>query len=280
MKRRLSHFLVLLLIVILCVCCVSCSSSKENFESQPKEESSISEIGESAGSFPSDRKIIYTVTTTVKTDDTAKTLADIRKLVKEDEWEESVDQGSEHAVVVFRIKSTRLDEFVKGLSSTGEVVDYTKSAQDVTDKYTDIEDQLAVLEAQKDSLTALYASASTLEENMAISMKINEIEGEILVLNRQKTALDSRIDYSIVKVYINQNYRYVPPSYKQEVKDDLSASWQALGEFFKFLLRAIIYIFPFALVGGAVSVGVIFIVKYTKKKKAAKKVENVEEKKE
>lgn len=278
MRKKISILVTVILIIVLSLCCVSCSKSSENnYYESPSEETNIKDVGESAGTAPSDRKIIYTVEATLRTDDTTKMLADIRKLVKEDEWEESVNQGTNHAVVVFRIKTTRLDEFMKELSSAGKLENYTKTSKDVTNTYTDIEDQLAVLEAQKAALVALYATASALEETISIQMTINEIDGKIAVLNREKTSLDSRIEYSVVKLFINKNHTYVPSSYKQEVKNDLSQSWMMLGAFFKFLLRAIIYLFPFALVGGAIAGGVVFIVRYKKKNKKTKNIEDNKE---
>lgn len=270
MKRKYLFILLITVILITAVFMASCSVGSD-YKNASKESSAPGEASDGAGTPsltpPSDRKVVYTVRASLYTNNMKTTIDEVKKMLKEGEWIDKEEIGDSYGQLTLRIASTRLDAFINELSKKGDVKNYSKEASDVTEAYLDVESQIEILNKKKDSLAALYASTTELKDIMAIDSEIIEVEGEILKLQKQKNSLDSRIEYSYVYLYVNQNYIEVDPTFKEETTNDLKNSWLALGSFFKFLFKAIIYIFPFALVGGGIAAAIIIPIKINKKKK-------------
>ena len=298
MKKRI-NLLIIFVVAIILVCSfslMSCQSKgSDNNLDQGDYYAGSSKNSSSSGAdyyvVPAGRKVIYTAYASVYTDDSAKTVEQIKGKLNADEWIESESINSTSGNIVFRIKSTRLQEFLGQLAEFGKVGDYSVRSQDVTTAYSDIEAEIAKNEAYRTKVMDLIPQATTLEEILKLEETLSDIESELATLNKKKTSYDSDIDYSTVTVYINQNYYEEDPTFKEQTKTAITDSWLSIGIFFKYLFLGFIYAFPYLLAAGIIAFVVVICVrkkkglplfKCTKKQSKVEetKKEEIEEKKE
>ena len=284
MKRKFLLTLVIVLILLSTMLGLFSCNSKDSYEggSSVKNEvnSSLSTSSTYSGSALTSRKIIYTAYVSLYSDNAKDSVEKVKTMLNSDEWVESEEISSSYAKIIVRVKSTRLNEFLNSIKQAGDVGNYTISSEDITLEYSDLEQDLTQKKAERDALQALMATATTTADVISLNDKIYELNAEIAKLETRKNTYDSKIDYSTITIYVNQNYYEQEESFGAMTKNALTNSWVALGSFFKYLLLAIIYVFPFALVIAIICVIIYFV----KKKKGlkfferAKKKNKVEEK--
>jgi hypothetical protein len=213
----------------------------------------------------SERKIVYTAHLTISTDDLEDAIEKINALTQDGEWFDSESIGEESAVLVFRVKSDRLDAYLEALKTCGKVYHLVKNAEDVSLHYYNLESRIESLEAEYDTLDALLASADDTDEIadiLAIRKRMTEIDVELRAIRNAINVYDSQIENSIVTITVIQNYQpETPPPFGQRIAKLFKDAWKALVVFFKWIVMAITATFPFLLVFGALGVGVFFIVR-------------------
>ena len=292
MKKR-TNLLLIIIVAIVLVCSFSMIACKSamNTDDVPSAASDEAKGGASnssaslsnLGIAPAGHKIIYRAYASIYTDDTAQTIAQVKSMLKEDEWIDSETIDRTTGNIIFRIKSTRLQEFLDGLSALGKIGDYSVKAEDISLTYADIESEIAKNEALKAKVEDLIPMATTLEEVLALEDKLNDIENDLANLNNRKTRYDAQIEYSTVTIYFNQNYYKEDPTFANQTKDAIKDSWGSVGTFFKYLFLGIIYVFPYLLIFGGIAFGIIILVRWKKGlplfHKASKKVEEGKQKK-
>ncbi len=292
MKKR-TNLLLIIIVAIVLVCSFSmmaCKSAMQTDDapSYASDEAQGGAANSSAslsnlGAAPAGRKIIYNAYASIYTDNTAQTITQVKSMLKEDEWVDAETINQSSGSIVFRIKSTRLQEFLDGLSKLGKIGDYTLRAEDISLTYSDIESEIAKNEALKTKIEGLIPTATTLEEVLALEDKLNDIENDLANLNNRKNRYDSQIEYSTVTIYFNQNYYKEDPTFANQTKDAIKDSWGSVGTFFKYLFLGIIYVFPYLLIFGGIAFGIIILVRWKKGlplfHKAPKKVEEGKQKK-
>ena len=280
-RRVLLIALVLISIISIMLVYTGCAegSSDSGYREGGSNDTSVStDIYQS--STISNRKIIYHAYVSVYTDDVQKTITTINSKLQEDEWIDSQSIDKTSGNIVYRVKSTRLQSFLEEIMQQGSVGNIEVSSEDVTLNYHDIQATLDSLYALRTSYNNMIASATNTEDLLKITKALSDVETEITQYEYRKNTLDQQIEYSIVRVYFNQNYYVEDPSFGDEFKGAISGSWEAFALFLKGLLMAIVYVFPFALLGGVIAVVVVFFVKKKKGLKFFEKAPKKENKKQ
>jgi hypothetical protein len=234
------------------------------------DESIESEEETSTTETTSERKIIYTASASIYTDNLTETITIIKSNINEDEWLDKESISDDYASFIIRVKSDRLDAFMTAISSSGEVSNYTKVATDISLDYQDTSNQITSLETERARLVELYASASTTADIITINTRISEIDLELGTLQGTLNSYDSLIDYSEVTLSIRETSTGTELSFGQRISNMFESAWIALGDFFEWVFLALVAIFPFAVVFVPIGVGIYFLIKYIKKKKKAK----------
>lgn len=211
------------------------------------------------------RKIIYTVDISVKSDDLAKSSREIKALIDfEEDWIESERLSETTNYIVFRVKTSRLNEFVEGIKSDHETTRYEVSSEDVSNKYFDAEARKNTLIAERNRLVELIDSSNT-HEIIQINQRLSQIDTELLIINRDLSDIDSLVEYSTVKVYIHgPKVSPKPPSYGKTLSNSFKGGWNAVVVVLKFLLQAIITLIPFLVIAVPVGGGIIGVLYYNK----------------
>jgi hypothetical protein len=227
-------------------------------------------VGEGSEPVSRERKVIYTVTFNMETDDFTAAVALIRGQVKIVGWSDNENVTSAYAAFTLRVKTEKLDEFIDSVKSGGAISDYSKSSQDISEQYYDIQSRIESLEAELTRLRELYTTAS-INDVFTISAQISNVEAQIRNLNSTLNSYDSRVDYSTVYIYLNAKAEPAPTvPYGERVKSVFVGAWAALGEMFKWLGIILLAIFPFVLGIGAPLTAILLTVHFVNKSKRKK----------
>ena len=273
MKKRTNLLFIIIIVAIILVCSFSmmaCKSANNSTGSKYEADEAQGGAANSSaslsnlGAAPAGHKIIYTAYASIYTDNTAQTIAQVKGMLKEDEWIDSESINKTSGNIVFRVKSTRLQEFLDGLATLGEVGDYSVRAEDISLTYSDVEGEIAKCEALKSKIEALIPMATTLDEVLDLEDKLNDIESDLATLNSRKNRYDAQIEYSTVTIYFNQNYYKEDPTFANQTKTAITDSWSSVGTFFKYIFLGFIYVFPYLLIFGGIAFVVIIIVRWKK----------------
>jgi len=233
-------------------------------------EDSVNNDSTETNSEISNRKIIYTATADITTDNLIETILLIKNNVNNDEWfdKESVSNGTAYFTV--RVKSERIDAFMASIAKECTITNYNKTATDISMTYQDTENRIASLEAETARLNVLYESAS-ISEMITINKRLSEINLQLGSLNGTLNRYDSQIEYSEVTLTIREEATPAAKlSFGQRLGNLFKNAWKALGTFLQWILFAIVAIFPFVIVIGPISVGIYFLVRFINKKKKKK----------
>jgi hypothetical protein len=102
--------------------------------------------------------------------------------------------------VVFRVPRARFEEALAHIDRVGDVVHRDVRAEDVGDKYRDLEVRLRNSRAVRDRLAELLARATTVEDSLKIEAQLGRVTEEIERLAGELELLGSRVAYSKITV--------------------------------------------------------------------------------
>lgn len=287
MKRKILLFIIVLLGVFTLTGCAKGAYGPDDLES----DNAGGGGSQSSIILPNvNRKIIYTVDISIKSEDLAKSSTEIKALMdQEEDWVESERLTETTNYIVIRVKTTRLNELIDGIRADHETTRYEVSSEDVSNKYFDAEAKKSTLIAERNRLIALIDSSST-HEIIQISQRLSQIDTELLIINRELSNIDSLVEYSTVKVYIHgPKVSPTPPSYGKTLSNSFKGGWNAVVVVLKFIVQAVITLIPFLVIAVPVGGGIIGVMYYNKhhkkpkekdkKRKTTRKKEEVKEEK-
>ena len=137
------------------------------------------------------------------------------------------------ANMTVRVPKDRLDEFLNGVESAGNVVRRSENTQDVTLQYSDIESRKKTLKIEQDRLWALLEKADSMDSIIALEERLSDIRYELESYESQLRLYDNQIEYSQVNLNISEVKRYteaVPESTGEQILKGLSDNGRRLAE--------------------------------------------------
>ena len=152
------------------------------------------------------------------------------------------------ADLTVRVPKDRLDEFLNGVESAGNVVRRSESTKDVTLQYSDIESRKKTLKIEQDRLWALLEKADSMDSIIALEERLSDIRYELESYESQLRLYDNQIEYSQVMLNINEVKRYteaVPESAGEQILKGLSDNGRRLAEGVKKFGICVIITSPF-----------------------------------
>lgn len=105
-----------------------------------------------------------------------------------------------HDVLVLRLPSKNLRRAMADVEALGIVQSRNLQAQDVTERYVDLESRIRVLEETRDQLIALLDQARTVEEALRVRQSLDQLVMELEVLKGQLRSLQNLVTYSTLTV--------------------------------------------------------------------------------
>ena len=109
-----------------------------------------------------------------------------------------------------RIPTKQLDGFLADVRKLGHVEEETRSNEEVSDQYVDLQARLKSARATEQRLIKLLGTRTgKLQDVLEAERELARIRGEIESMQGQSAILVHRVNYSTVQVNLNEEYRQV-----------------------------------------------------------------------
>lgn len=143
-----------------------------------------------------------------------------------------VDRYAQYTV---RIPSDKFASFMDSAQGLGNVLESSKTAENVTSQYTDYEAQLASLKLQESRLMEMMEKADKVEDLIQLESRLSEVRYETDRIERNLRNLQMQISYSTVNISIQEVERYTPTApvvrtFSEKISDSFSGGWQDFAE--------------------------------------------------
>jgi hypothetical protein len=154
------------------------------------------------------------------------------------------------AQIVVRVPQGSLDDALTQIKKgVVDVQNETRTGQDVTDQYVDLQSRLTAKEAAADQLTKIMQDATKTQDVLAVYAQLEQIDSDIEVLKGQikyteQSAALSSININIIAEETIQPIvvaGWKPQGVARDALRDLISFWQG---FIDFLIRFFLYVLP------------------------------------
>ena len=203
------------------------------------------------------RKIVYTVDYSIEGVEALQLKDEIYdKVVSLNGYMASGEETFTSATIVYKVPTYNLDAFLDYIDSLDGVGSKIVNSNDITSQYSYVEARISTLKASKNAyLTLLQDSSLSRSDIIEINDKLDEIDTELITLNAQKAQYDNQLDYSKVTIKYNAKEKFI------------NEYFTYLGEFFKGLGIAVLYMLPVLLVAFCIFSSIFFPIKLKNKRK-------------
>lgn len=247
--------------------------------------SSLTDSSTAEPELPEDRKFITTVHMSAETEDLDGMLSSLNaKIAQLNGYIEAQEiyNGSAYAshryrraYLTIRIPADNLNQFTEQVAQEANVVNSTKSIEDVTLSYVAIESRIAALETEQERLMELLAQAENMSDLLQIESRLTEVTAELEQVSSQLRVMANKVNYSTVHLDLEEVKEYTeveePETFWDRVSsgfvDNVEAVWDGIVEFVIFILTGL----PIFVLIAVIVVVVIVIIKRIRRKKALKK---------
>ncbi|MGN0478933.1 MAG: DUF4349 domain-containing protein, partial [Hominenteromicrobium sp.] len=219
------------------------------------------------------RKIIRNTTMTVETTAFEDSAALLKQAVAQAggyiEYSSQYAGGSTRsASYTCRIPAEQYAPFLESVRGAGSVIRTEESTEDATSQYIDLEARLKSLRTQEARLLELMENSGSLEELLAVQDKLSEVQYQIENYTGQMKALENRIDYSTVEIYLEEVETYTPvePSFGERAAEAFRNMLNGIKNGAQGFVLLMIYVSPLILVAAVTLVVVLIIVKRRKRR--------------
>ena len=168
-----------------------------------------------------------------------------------------------------RVPAEALEAFVSEIKENFNVRNSTLRTTEVTETYYNLAAKLESLMLQEERLVALMEKADTLSDLITLDDKLTSVRADINYISSQIQYYDKSVSMSYVNITLQEVKQYVEteePTFFERVGKAISNTGDNFVSFIEGFFIVIIYVFPFALLAGAVVVLLIFIIKRKNKK--------------
>ena len=250
---------------------------------------SLADGGESGQSVaPQNQKLIRKIWLNAETEDMDPILASVEERVAQlGGYVESreVYNGSRYsgytyrnASLTIRIPAQKLDEFVAHVGGQANITSTTETAEDITLTYVATESRMKALQTEQDRLLELLSQAENMEEILQIEKRLTEVRGDLEEVTSKLRVYDNMVDYGTVYLELSEVREYTvieeePKGFFQRIGTGFMQGLKNMGKFFTelaiFLIVAIPYVLPFAII----AVVVILLIRRSIKRRRDRKPE-------
>lgn len=187
-------------------------------------------------SLPTDRKLIRTVRMEAETEDLNTLLGSIEETLTalngyveaREVYNGSTysDRRYRHAEMTLRIPAENLNSFVAHVDENANVVTSNETIDDVTTRYVDTESHIKALQIEQERLLDLLSKAESMEDILTIEKRLTNVRYELENYTSQLRALDNKVTYATVHLYITEVQEYTP------VIEEEPTVWERITEGF------------------------------------------------
>ena len=163
---------------------------------------------------------------------------------------------------MIRIPAENLDQFVSQVGDKANVTSTSESTENVTLQYVSTQSRVTALETEQKRLLELLENAETMEDLLTIEERLTDVRWELENYASQLRVLDNQVNYSTIHLTVwevDEPTVIVERTVWQKIGDGFAKNagnmWDGLVNFFIWLITAIPYLIPLALIGGVVLLG-------------------------
>lgn len=114
------------------------------------------------------------------------------------------------ATMTLRVPEKDLDGLLETLAGSTNVLEESRTTEDITLTYVDIESRKKSLETQRGSLMRLLEQAETVEDIITIEDRLSYVNYEIERMGSQLRSYDNLVDYATVHLTVREVVEYTP----------------------------------------------------------------------
>jgi hypothetical protein len=152
-----------------------------------------------------DRKIIYTADLTMNAPEPEEVYNDVLDILDTySAYVESANINSNRYTIKLRVLTENFTDFIEEIKTSGDMVSFSKTSEDVTNAYSTFEIRYAALQARHDRILTLIEGATSLQTILDLEEERYEIEVELNQIGEALGSIDSLIDFSTVNLVINR----------------------------------------------------------------------------
>lgn len=208
----------------------------------------------SGGLYPENQKLIFRLSYSVETLEFDKSISAINELTKslggfvegtsisggpriltksDLENGKNVYKDPRHGTFNLRIPADKLSEFESKAGDIGNVIDSSKSSQDITLQYTDNEARLNSLKVQEERLLDMLKKSGNLSDLIQIENALSNVRYQIESYTSMQRQFDSSVTYSFVTLNLREVIEYT------EQIENPKTLWQRISTEFKQSVKGI-----------------------------------------
>ena len=119
--------------------------------------------------------------------------------------EEWADQGGEAVVdMTLRVPADELEQLMTDIEGSGEVVERSQNAEDVTDAVRDLDARISALEVSTERLEDIMGEADSAADLLEAEKALSERQGELESLVAQRDDLEDQVSMSTLEVELRE----------------------------------------------------------------------------
>lgn len=233
------------------------------------------------------QKIVYTASLSMQTLEYEKSVASIRRKIKEkggfteseSEYDKDYDwyssssssRSTRSISMTVRIPSESFEAFLDSLGGDGKIMSRSVEAQNISQTYANKESYKKALEKEQERLLAMMDKAETIDEMIAVESRLSEVERQLNSYKTDLSAMDKDVQFSTIFIDLQEVKRYseeVPTvTFREKIK---YAFDDAIGDFKDFCEGVVLFVvrnFPFLII---FAILVVLFVRYLGRRRARK----------
>ena len=176
------------------------------------------------------------------------------------------DGVNRYAHMTLRIPAEKMDQLTSLLDSDSNVTYRSRSSENVTLRYVDLESHVKALRIEQKTLLQLLEKAEKLKDIIALQSQLTQVRYEIESYESQLRMYDNLVDYSTIYLDISEverttNVTPVRASFFEETADRFSDNLYAVGQWLRASAVWLISSLPVLLPFGAVLAAAVLLIR-------------------
>ncbi|GAB2717472.1 DUF4349 domain-containing protein [Streptomyces bullii] len=199
--------------------------------------------------------IIRTASLTVQVGDVPKALDDARTTAENaggfvgDETTTRDEEGHERTRVVLRVPVEKYADVLTDLQGSGQLLERTAKAQDVTDQVVDVESRIKSQRASVARIRALMDEATKLSDVVTLEGELSSRQADLEALLAQQATLKDRTNLATITLSLSETpVEKAAQDDEPGFVDALAGGWDAFVTMLRWLAVAFGAVLPFAAV--------------------------------
>lgn len=222
--------------------------------------------------LPDGVKMIYTARLELETTTFETACGDVETLARqlggylEQQSSNNYSSSYRSASYTVRVPAEQFDTFLRQIGTLCRVRYQSQNAEDVSERYYDVESRLETAKIKLDRLQELLTKADSMEDIITLEGAISDVEYQIESLSGEKRHYDALIGYSTIYVTLNEVYKVseqenAPLTFGQRIGGAFREGLRDFGEFLESAVEWFAYSWLRILAAGAVAVVLVKLIR-------------------